>query len=128
MLPSTIGGSEYQGFLPKNPTQAKLVTGGNEFTSHPKELLYQKHLTYCYTNAQGFPSMSSELVLVLRSQSSQWDIIAVAETWLKDDILDSELCLPVMYLLRRHRPTLGGGVPLYHCDEVDSPVSAPDTI
>uniref|UniRef100_A0A183B792 Ig-like domain-containing protein n=1 Tax=Echinostoma caproni TaxID=27848 RepID=A0A183B792_9TREM len=77
----------------------------------------------------GLLSKFSELVL--RFQSSQWDIIAVTETWLTDDILDSELGLPGMSLLRRDRPTRSGCVLLYHrsdlqCNAVDPPVSAPD--
>ncbi|VDP82927.1 unnamed protein product [Echinostoma caproni] len=131
MLPSTIGGSEYQGYLPKKPMLADRDGVGNESTSHSKGHLHQTHLTCCYTNAQVLRSKFSELVL--RFQSSQWDIIAATETWLTDDILDSELGLPGMSLLRRDRPTRGGGVLLYHrsdrqCDAVDPPVSAPDTI
>ncbi|VDP77059.1 unnamed protein product [Echinostoma caproni] len=70
---------------------------------------------------------------MLMPKVSAWDIIAVTETWLTDDILDSELGLPGMSLLRRDRPTCEGGVLLYHrgdlqCDTVDPAVTAQEKI
>ncbi|VDP69817.1 unnamed protein product [Echinostoma caproni] len=64
---------------------------------------------------------------------STWDIIAVTESWSTDDILDSELGLPGMSLIRLDRPTGEGRVLLYprsdlQCDVVNPPVSALDTI
>ncbi|VDP82844.1 unnamed protein product [Echinostoma caproni] len=55
----------------------------------------------------------------------RWDLIAVTKTWLTTDNLDSELRLPGMELLRRDRPTRGGGVLLYHhnslqCEQIES--------
>ncbi|VDP68810.1 unnamed protein product [Echinostoma caproni] len=52
---------------------------------------------------------------------------------LGDDILDSELRLPGMELLRRDRPTLGGGVFLYYhnsmqCEQIEYPFAAYDTL
>ena len=104
---------------------------GNENISYSNGLVNQKHLSCCYTNAQGFRSKFSELLL--RFQSAQWDIIAVTETWLMADILDSELCLPGMSLLRHDRLTRGGGALLYHrsefqCEIVIPSVSTPDTL
>ncbi|VDP89799.1 unnamed protein product [Echinostoma caproni] len=129
--PPQLGDQSTRAPSPKKPMLADRNRVSNESTSHPKGLPHQTHLSFCYTNAQGLRSKFSELVL--RFQSSQWDIIAVTETWLTNDILDSELCLPGMSLLRRDHPTRGGGVLLYHqndlqCDAVDPPVSAPDTI
>ena len=65
-----------------------------------------------YTNAQGLYSKLPELRL--RQQANPADIIAVTETWLSSDILDSEILINSMSVTRKDRPTRGGGVAIYH--------------
>ncbi|VDP74126.1 unnamed protein product [Echinostoma caproni] len=69
----------------------------------------------------------------LRWKTNRFDIVAVTETWLTTEILDSELLLSGMSLLRSDRPTRGGGVLLYHrsnlqCKQIDIPDAAPDSL
>ncbi|VDP79046.1 unnamed protein product [Echinostoma caproni] len=69
----------------------------------------------------------------LRCRTGRWDLIAVTETWLTTDILDSELRLPDMELLRRDRPTRGGGVLLYYhnslqCEQMECLFAASATL
>ena len=52
--------------------------------------------------------------LLSRHSTHCWDLIAITETWLTEDILDSEISLPGMRILRRDRPSKGGGVLLYY--------------
>ena len=81
-------------------------------------------VTCLYTNAQGLYSKLPELRH--RQQTAPSDIIAITETWLSDDILDSEIEVNSMSLIRRDRPTRGGGVAIYHrkslkCEVVTAP-------
>lgn len=40
------------------------------------------------------------------------DFVALTETWLNNDILDSEVTPPNYNIIRKDRPTRGGGVAL----------------
>uniref|UniRef100_A0A183AMX6 WD_REPEATS_REGION domain-containing protein n=1 Tax=Echinostoma caproni TaxID=27848 RepID=A0A183AMX6_9TREM len=69
----------------------------------------------------------------LRCRTGRWDLFAVTETWLTTDILDSELRLPGMELLRRDRPTRGGVVLLYYhnrlqFEQIECPFAASDAL
>ena len=85
-----------------------------------------------YTNAQGFRSKLPELRLFL--QNNNLDLIAITESWLTEDILDCELILPGMTLLRNDRPTPRGGVLLYVNDKLQfyridhEALNLPDTL
>ena len=43
-----------------------------------------------------------------------FDLIALTETWLVEDVSDCELSLPGMHVLRHDRPSRGGGVLIYY--------------
>ncbi|VDP92339.1 unnamed protein product [Echinostoma caproni] len=97
----------------------------------PDEFLLRHQLHRFYTNSQGFLSEFAEVELCC--QTGQWDIIAVTKTWLTTDILDLELSLPGMTLLRRDRTTRGGGVLLYfssklQCEVIDYPTAVSDSL
>ena len=66
-----------------------------------------------YNNAQGLRSKLPELRLFLFLHNNELHVIAITESWLTNDILDCELILPDMTLLRNDRPTPSGGVLLY---------------
>ncbi|CAH8567706.1 unnamed protein product [Dicrocoelium dendriticum] len=66
----------------------------------------------CYTNAQGLNSKLPELRH--RHNTINWDIIAVTETWLSNDMLDTEIEISDMSVIRNDRPSRGGGVALYY--------------
>ncbi|VDP94011.1 unnamed protein product [Echinostoma caproni] len=113
----------------KKPLSADDEVG--QITSlNSKGFLHRQRLNCFYTNAQGFFSKFPEVEL--RCRTGRWDLIALIETWLTADILDSELRLPGMELLRRDRPTRGGGVLLYYhnslqCEQIECPFAALDT-
>ncbi|VDP75368.1 unnamed protein product [Echinostoma caproni] len=89
---------------------------GQVTSSNSKGFMHRQRLNCFYTNAQGFFSKFPEVEL--RCRTSRWDFIAVTETWLTTDILDSELRLPGMEPLRRDRPSRGGGVLLYYYNKL----------
>ena len=73
---------------------------------------------------QGLLSKHQELLT--KQTSKKWDLIALTETWLRSDILDSEFTLPELSILRADRPTFGGGVALYFpshmsCERLPTP-------
>ena len=81
-------------------------------------------LSCCYTNAQGLTNKLPELRL--RQATYSWDIICVTETWLSPEISDAEITLLGMLSIRRDRPSKGGGVIIYHrndllCEIIDQP-------
>lgn len=54
-------------------------------------------------------------------------MIAITETWLSDNILDAEIALSGMTIIRRDRPSRGGGVALYYqetlqCEVISDPM------
>ena len=41
------------------------------------------------------------------------DVVCITETWLSEDVLDSEVCIPNYQLVRLDRDRNGGGIALY---------------
>ena len=106
------------------------LVGSNNITC-PDRFLNRRYLSCLYTNARGYLNKFSEMEL--RCKTNPFDIVAITETWLTIDILDSELGLSGMSLLRCDRLTRGGGVLLYHrnnlhCELLDIPDAAPDSL
>ncbi|VDP94823.1 unnamed protein product [Echinostoma caproni] len=118
-------GSGPKQLLHQIPPLADHNTVGSTKPLHPDQL-------YCfYTNSKYFHDNFSEVEV--RCQIGQWRIIVVTETWLTTDILDSELRLPGMTVLRRDRPTRGGGVLLYFSrklqfEAIDYTSASPDSL
>ena len=98
----------------------------------PASLVHRESLHCFYSNVQGLMNKLPELLSLQSSHA--WDLIAITETWLTDSILDSELSIPGMYLIRKDRLSKGGGVLLYcrcslTCSIVDDPIlSIPDLL
>ena len=65
-----------------------------------------------YTNAQGLRSKFPELYS--RHLHYRWNLIAITETWLTPSVLDSEITLPGLSVVRSDRTSHGGGVALYY--------------
>ncbi|VDP82918.1 unnamed protein product [Echinostoma caproni] len=112
--------------LPANNEEVGQMTSLNS-----EGFLHRQRLNCFYANAQGFLSKFREVEL--RCRTGRWDLNAVTETWLTTDILDLELQLPDMELLRRDRPTQGGGVLLFYhnslqCEHTENPFVASDTL
>ena len=75
-------------------------------------LLYTTSLKCLYTNAQGLRNKLEELCD--HCLEDMPDIVAVTETWFRQDICDAELAIPNFCLLRNDRSSRGGGVALYY--------------
>ena len=79
-----------------------------------------------YFNARSILPKLDELSAICSLYSPH--IVAVVETWLSHDILDSELVLPGYYLFRLDRNRRGGGVCVYVSTSlVAMPVHLPDS-
>ncbi|CAI2738937.1 unnamed protein product [Dicrocoelium dendriticum] len=76
----------------------------------------RQQMQCCYTNAQGLYSKLPELRH--RHEAATWDIIALTETWLSNEILDPEIELSEMSVIRNDRPSRGGGVAIYYRDHL----------
>ncbi|VDP87834.1 unnamed protein product [Echinostoma caproni] len=113
----------------QKPTVKKRLPADNDETGqmtplNSKGFLRRQRLNCFYTNDQDFLSKFPEVELLL-----QWNLNAVNETWLTTKILDSEMRLPGMQLLRRDRATRGGGLLLYYhnslqCEQIECPFAA----
>ena len=64
------------------------------------------YLSCLYTNAQGVLNKFPELCV----RATDADLIAFTETWLHEEILDTEIALPEFNIYRKDRPSRGGGV------------------
>ena len=99
-----------------------LITGNTLVSQFPDEVeqtiinqecsLNINYWKCIYTNAQSFRNKLPELRAFCVSQPPA--LIAVTETWLSPDILDSEVAINNLTIIRRDRiNSRGGGVALY---------------
>ena len=71
-----------------------------------------KHLKICHVNIRGLNS--SKLRAIHTALCNVYDVITLSETFLTNSISSTELSLPGFNeILRRDRPTFGGGVAVY---------------
>ena len=58
------------------------------------------------------------------------DIVCITETWLNENVLDSEICIPNYQLVRLDRNRQGGGIALYIANYLSYSLicSGPDTL
>ena len=71
-----------------------------------------QHLKICHVNIRGLNS--SKLRAIQTGLCNIYDVITLSETFLTNSIPSSELSLPGFNeILRRDRPTFGGGVAVY---------------
>ena len=68
-------------------------------------------MTIMYYNARSLIPKYDELFVTMETHNP--DMICIVETWLCDDILNSEIALPGYQLYRRDRNRHGGGVLIY---------------
>lgn len=100
-------------------------TGTGELVTTNVSQLTTRFLSCCYTNAQGIRNKLPELLL--RHRTENYAIIALTETWLNADIYDAELTIPGMNLVRTDRDGKGGGVALYHNQDLSCvPITSPE--
>ena len=64
-----------------------------------------------YYNCRSLLPKVDELVAVCSTYHP--DVVCLVETWLSDNIIDSELCIPGYTMVRLDRNGHGGGVALY---------------
>lgn len=76
------------------------------YATHHNDLL-----SVLYYNARSLFPKFDELLLTVNTRKP--DIVCVTESWLNDDILDSEISIPSYQLFRRNRNRHGGGVVLF---------------
>jgi len=88
---------EGEGSHLQNPRQCSIINGNN--------------MTIMYYNARSLIPKYDELFVTMETHNP--DMICIVETWLCDDILNSEIALPGYQLYRRDRNRHGGGVLIY---------------
>ena len=88
---------EGEGSHLQNPRQCSIINSNN--------------MTIMYYNARSLIPKYDELFVTMETHNP--DMICIVETWLCDDILNSEIALPGYQLYRRDRNRHGGGVLIY---------------
>lgn len=74
-------------------------------------MLSKSAISFYYTNCRSLLPKIDELRML--AQTTQPDLLAMTETWLDQDIKQSELAIPSYSLLRRDRSRHEGGICLY---------------
>ena len=78
--------------------------------------MYQKHLSVLYYNARSVLPKFNELCALVETYTP--DLVCIVETWLCEDINNSELAIPGYSIIRLDRNRHGGGVWVYSSDNV----------
>ena len=90
-------------------------SSSTQHTSNPHQPCSQ--LKLFYFNARSIVLKLDELLTLVQCEHP--DVICIVESWLKSDILDSEISIPGYQVFRKDRNRHGGRVLVYTRDELD---------
>jgi len=97
------------------------VSSSRDEVCDKKDIIIENNIKCVYFNARSIVNKLSELELLIREENI--DVLGISETWLLEEISDSEMDFSGYSLLRRDRNDLvkerGGGVLLYIKNELN---------